>query len=47
MNKYNGWILSWRMSSAPLFLRHGELLGHSPIRINGNVQLYPTDDCDI
>ena len=39
---YNGWILNWRMSSylsipykqwasAPLFLRKGELLGHSPI----------------
>jgi hypothetical protein len=108
INKYNGWILSWRMSSVPLFLRNGELLGHSPdltimflkivvlyeiyslksrvtntyvhglymyvhkqlvwdemdfelcnkrlldpllghspIRINGNVQLYPTDVCDI
>jgi hypothetical protein len=32
--KYNGWILSWRMSSylsIPLFLRNGELLGYSPI----------------
>ena len=42
INKVQWWILSWRMSSylsipykqwasAPLFLRNGELLGHSPM----------------